>query len=278
MQKRYQYCMSGMFAATDQNHYEINIPSPHTYETEEEAMADGAFGYRFVLLPGGKGPQVVIFEGSGFRLVCDGKENYIKDWVEGDIVGIYDFDEFTKAGGYIRLLNPELGDNVCIIEDVLYQNLFGSNPCLAREYGTKEVTVTLLKEKKVKEIVDFLSYNAKKDEFRCYEIKVSMADFKSKAAKTWIGNYNYLVIPRELYLKQSLYEWKEQIPYYVGIIVVNVERRSKWVAKRPTPMEVSAGMKFMLRQSLIRTLFYQNDKLKKNSAAKIEQICQETEK
>ena len=46
-----------------------------------------------------------------------GKENYIKDWVEGDIVGIYDFDEFTKAGGYIRLLNPELGDDVCIIED-----------------------------------------------------------------------------------------------------------------------------------------------------------------
>lgn len=42
--------------------------------------------------------------------------------------------------------------------------------------------------------------------------------------------------------------------------------------------EVVEGMKFMLRQSLIRTLFYQNDKLKKNSAAKIEQICQETEK
>lgn len=108
-------------------------------------------------------------------------------------------------------------EETLIIEDVLYQNLFGSNPCLAREYGTKEVTVTLLKEKKVKEIVDFLSYNAKKDEFRCYEIKVSMADFKSKAAKTWIGNYNYLVIPRELYLKQSLYEWKEQIPYAIGL-------------------------------------------------------------
>ena len=52
-------------------------------------------------------------------------------------------------------------EETLIIEDVLYQNLFGSNPCLAREYGTKEVTVTLLKEKKVKEIVDFLSYNAK---------------------------------------------------------------------------------------------------------------------
>lgn len=43
-------------------------------------------------------------------------------------------------------------EETLIIEDVLYQNLFGSNPCLAREYGTKEVTVTLLKEKKVKEI------------------------------------------------------------------------------------------------------------------------------
>ena len=65
MQKRYQYCMSGMFAATDQNHYEINIPSPHTYETEEEAMADGAFGYRFVLLP----------------VVKDHKQLYLKDLV-----------------------------------------------------------------------------------------------------------------------------------------------------------------------------------------------------
>lgn len=34
-------------------------------------------------------------------------------------------------------------EETLIIEDVLYQNLFGSNPCLAREYGTKEVTVTL---------------------------------------------------------------------------------------------------------------------------------------
>lgn len=27
-------------------------------------------------------------------------------------------------------------EETLIIEDVLYQNLFGSNPCLAREYGT----------------------------------------------------------------------------------------------------------------------------------------------
>ena len=62
-------------------------------------------------------------------------------------------------------------EETLIIEDVLYQNLFGSNPCLAREYGTKEVTVTLLKEKKVKQIVDFLSYNAKKMNFDAMRLK-----------------------------------------------------------------------------------------------------------
>ena len=100
-----------------------------------------------------------------------------------------------------------------------------------------------------------------------------MADFKSKAAKTWIGNYNYLVIPRELYLKQSLYEWKEQIPYYVGIIVVNVERRSKWVAKKTCTngSNLQGNEVLCLRQeSKSETfIFIKNDKIKKkNSAAK----------
>lgn len=44
-------------------------------------------------------------------------DEIVKKDTENQGVGIYDFDEFTKAGGYIRLLNPELGDDVCIIED-----------------------------------------------------------------------------------------------------------------------------------------------------------------
>ena len=68
-----------------------------------------------------------------------------------------------------------------IIESVLYQDLFGTNPSLAKEYGTTEITIQFPKKKK--ELVDFMSYDARKDIFRCYEIKVSMNDFRSKAAK-----------------------------------------------------------------------------------------------
>ena len=39
-----------------------------------------------------------------------------------------------------------------------------------------------------------------KDLFRCYEIKVTMQDFRSKAKKSWYGNYNYLVISSKLYM------------------------------------------------------------------------------
>lgn len=117
MKKRYQYYAYSIFDATDGNRYEIAIPSPNTYETKEEAMADKVLGYRFVLLPDAKGPQVVIFKKYGSTFVKDEKEKYvIKDWVGGYVFEIYDFDEFTKAGGYIRLFNSEL-KNITIIED-----------------------------------------------------------------------------------------------------------------------------------------------------------------
>lgn len=64
-------------------------------------------------------------------------------------------------------------------------------------------------------------YDMKKDLFRCFEIKVSMSGFKSKAAKSWQGNYNYLVLSKELYHQRPLDWWKNNVPKYVGIMVVN---------------------------------------------------------
>ena len=62
------------------------------------------------------------------------------------------------------------------------------------------------------EIVDCLSYRKNKD-WRCYELKISVNDFHSKQAKTFVGNYNYFVMPTELIDKV-----KDEIPDYVGII------------------------------------------------------------
>lgn len=145
-----------------------------------------------------------------------------------------------------------------IIEKVLLDSCFGSNPKLATDYGTTEVTLNVFGITNGKEIVDFLSWNPKKDIYKCYEIKVTMSDFHSNAKKSWYGNYNYLVISRELYLKQTLEEWKREIPTDVGIIVINLDTLKKETVKKASKRNISTTIKGMLKDSLLRTLFYQN--------------------
>lgn len=89
------------------------------------------------------------------------------------------------------------------IEKQLYKSI--------RKIGTYviwEITPTF----KGNERVDCMTYNGKT--WRCYEIKTSVEDFYSKAAKTFIGHYNYYVLTQELYNKV-----KDEIPDWVGVWV-----------------------------------------------------------
>lgn len=147
-----------------------------------------------------------------------------------------------------------------IIEKVLLSSLFGTNPKLAKEYGTTEVTIDFQRNGNGKELVDFMSYDAKKDIFRCYEIKVTIEDFRSKAKKSWYGNYNYLVMSQELYKKQSLAAWKDELPEDVGLIVIDPITADKSMVVKAKYREIPQESKDMLKNSLIRTLFYQNQK------------------
>ena len=61
-------------------------------------------------------------------------------------------------------------------------------------FGCYEVTIGFCG----RERVDYMTYDTK-GVFRCYEIKVSKADFHSAAAKSFVGHYNYYVLTRELY-------------------------------------------------------------------------------
>lgn len=67
-----------------------------------------------------------------------------------------------------------------------------------------------------KERVDYLTYDTK-GIWRCYEVKATVSDFRSPAAKTFIGHYNYFVMPGELYEKV-----KEEIPAGIGVYVGGV--------------------------------------------------------
>lgn len=146
------------------------------------------------------------------------------------------------------------------IEQVLLQSCYGSNPKLAIEYGTTEVTIDFQRNGNGKEIVDFLSFDAKKNIFRCYEIKVTIEDLHSQAKKSWYGNYNYLVISNELYSLKTIDEWHSELPLDVGLICVNINTKDKKTILKPKKRDISDSTKEMLKTSLIRTLFYQNSK------------------
>ena len=68
--------MSGMFEPTDGEMYEINIPSPRLHNSENEALQDERFGYRFLLLDETEGPIIVVYENEKFELDDDKKHLY----------------------------------------------------------------------------------------------------------------------------------------------------------------------------------------------------------
>ena len=91
---------------------------------------------------------------------------------------------------------------------------------------------------------------------KCYELKVTLQDLKSDAKKSWYGHYNYLVVSRELYSKVSNLD--EYIPRHIGIIVGEC-LESKRKAKR---CDVSTETEIMLKESMIRSMFWKMQKYK----------------
>lgn len=85
-----------------------------------------------------------------------------------------------------------------------------------RLYGCEEVTIGFPNNGHGNEIVDFMTMDSK-GILRCYEIKVSLSDLKSKAKKSWYGHYNYLAVTEDLYRKVT--DWSIYIPKYIGIMV-----------------------------------------------------------
>ena len=93
------------------------------------------------------------------------------------------------------------------IEDALYLYSLDKGEIVVEEVGMPDDLG----------IVDTLALRADyagNHEWRCYEIKVSLADFRSKARLTFAGHYNYYVLPRFLYEKV-----KEEIPPHLGVLL-----------------------------------------------------------
>lgn len=76
--------------------------------------------------------------------------------------------------------------------------------------GVYPVRVDYMKFKPVNNTVSGIE----KGDFYCYEVKSSVEDFHSKNGHNFLGDYNYYVMPKEVYERV----WKE-IPSFVGVYV-----------------------------------------------------------
>lgn len=99
-----------------------------------------------------------------------------------------------------------------------------------RIYWAREVTFDYATSNAVR--VDFMKFKPvnntisgiEKGDFYCYEVKSSVEDFHSKNGHNFIGDFNYYVMPEEVYEKI-----KNEIPYAVGVYVPEkMNYRGKW--------------------------------------------------
>ena len=99
-----------------------------------------------------------------------------------------------------------------------------------RIYWAREVTFDYATSHAVR--VDYMKFKPvnntvsgiEKGDFYCYEVKSSIEDFHSKNGHNFIGDYNYYVMPEDVYEKI-----KNEIPYYVGAFVPSgMHYRGEW--------------------------------------------------
>ena len=126
-----------------------------------------------------------------------------------------------------------------------------------RIYGCEEVTLGFPNNGHGNEIVDFMTMDSK-GILRCYEIKISLPDLKSKAKKSWYGHYNYLVVTDDLYNKVS--DWSIYIPEHIGIMVYSANGLS--CKRKPVKKELSSPEQLMIKEGLIRSLTWKMWKYK----------------
>lgn len=103
-----------------------------------------------------------------------------------------------------------------------------------------------------RERVDYITYNTE-GIWRCYEVKASRADFYSKAKVSFLGHYNYYVMPAKVFK-----EVKDDVPSHIGVYVPKGKKlRSAKNAKR---QELGVDEQ-VLKDSMIRSLYRESERI-----------------
>lgn len=146
------------------------------------------------------------------------------------------------------------------VETLGIENILSKNCEEKRIYGCEEVTIGFVGKGRGNEIVDFMSMDSK-GIIKCYEIKVTLQDLKSGAAKSWYGNYNYLVVGYNLMQQKD--KWIETISKSIGIMYFSGSELHSF--RKAVRNEIDTDTSMMLKESLLRSLYYKMKKYKDSS-------------
>ena len=131
------------------------------------------------------------------------------------------------------------------IENIAYNYLWKKGKYLVFEVAIPRA----IQNKYHRERLDLCEYDSD-GTFRGYEIKRDLADFRSGCAWSWICNYNYFIMPNDLYNKV-----KDEIPNGIGVWVVREGSKHMECVKKPKRRELLCSkedMMIMMIQGLSR--------------------------
>ena len=133
-----------------------------------------------------------------------------------------------------------------------------------RIYWAKEVTFDYSTDHAIR--VDYMRFapvnnsisGIEKGDFYCYEVKSSVEDCHSGHGLNFIGDYNYIVMPQEVYITV-----KTEIPYYIGVYIPDGEElKCIRKAKRHNRTRSVSEMLLMMFRSYARDYRKVSKKLK----------------
>lgn len=139
-------------------------------------------------------------------------------------------------------------------------------------FGCFEVTIGWFGNERV----DYMTYDTS-EIWRCYEVKISKSDFHSKNHNTFIGNFNYYVMPIELY-KQV----KSEIPEGIGVYIPEDRQYHGYPELKNVHHAVRRDLAVdeqTLKNSMIRSLCREVDKqVQSGDDTRIERVMREAKR
>lgn len=143
------------------------------------------------------------------------------------------------------------------IKKALYKSNYKSGRL--KKFMVAECSIRILENYKWRDegIVDFIGVD-NNELIYCYEIKQSVGDLKTKNKLTFVGNYNYLVIPKGFYNKyqKEIDEKLSGNSIDVGIIEVDIETGKLLYVRKAKKREIDVNVKEQIFFRIITSMAY----------------------